>query len=93
LVGPASVDALTGHFHCLFSLALFSRSRFVPPRQNSGAGLFTCAGFRLPCPGLAAKTAKRLRRTIQFSVHDANVRNRLRICKKNLQLFSQKMGA
>jgi hypothetical protein len=87
LVGPASVDALTGHFHCFFSRARFPRSRFVPPRQNSGAGLFACAGFAFARPGLSAKTAKGLRRTVQFSVHGANIRNRLRICKKNLQLF------
>jgi hypothetical protein len=84
------LEALTGLLFLFlhrFRLARFSRSRFVPPRHYSSAGLFACAGFGFARSGFSTETAKSLRRTIYFLIHDTNIRNRLRICKKKVKLF------
>jgi hypothetical protein len=61
---PVSVDALTGFlfFWLCFHFARFPR--LVPPRHDSGAGLFASAGFGFARPGLTTETAKSLRSTI-----------------------------
>jgi hypothetical protein len=77
----------------VFRFARFSRSRFVPSRQYSGASLFACARFGFARPGFATETAKSLRGTIQFSIHGINIRNRLRICKRKKKLFCAEFHA
>jgi hypothetical protein len=74
-------------FWLCFYLERFSRSWFVPSRHDSGASLFAGARLGLARSGLATETAKSLRSTIQFLIHDINIRNRLRICKKKVKLF------
>jgi hypothetical protein len=75
-------------FICRFQLARFSRSRFVPSRHYSGASLFACARFGFARSGHSTKTAKSLSGTIQFFIHDINIRKRLRICKEKEKFFS-----
>jgi hypothetical protein len=78
---PASVTSTDRAFVLTFlHFARFSRSPFVPPRHNSGAGLFASAGFGFARSGFSTETAKSLCGTVQFLIHDASIRNRLRIC-------------
>jgi hypothetical protein len=74
-------------FYLFFHLARFSRFHFIPPRHDSGAGLFTCAGFGFARSGFSTETAKSLRGTIYFLIHGFNIHNRLRIIKRKMELF------
>jgi len=69
---PASVDALTGLLFLFlhrFRLARFSRSRFVPPRQHGGAGLFAGAGFGFARSGLSADSSNVGKITANLTVY------------------------
>jgi hypothetical protein len=85
------LEALAGLLFLLFHhfrLARFSRARFVPPRHDSGAGLFAGAGFGFARSGHSAETAKSLCRTIYFLIHDITIRKRLRIGKEKVKIIS-----
>jgi hypothetical protein len=82
------LEALTGLLFLMFvHFARFSRSGFVPSRHYSGASLFAGARFGFARSGHSTETAKSLSGTIQFFIHGINIRKRLRICNRYLQLF------